>query len=150
MDSIEVARKITFDDPASPRVTAILKLQFHGPDSMMHAAFRSEPVGETMEVALPYRVHNHQHGALDDAVCQRRNTQRAQPAIRFRDIDAPDRLRAVCAVQQVHTQVCQMLIQRDLHALLVYSVYTRRMGATRRQYDPGGFGKPLPTGHEPQ
>src|SRR6218665_1334449 len=53
MNGVEVARQITFDDPASLRATAILKLYLHGADSMMHTAFRPEAIGQAMEVALP-------------------------------------------------------------------------------------------------
>jgi hypothetical protein len=43
-----------------------------------------------------------------------------------------------------------MAIQPGLHPSLVHSVNARRPGATRRQNDPGGFGKPFPIGNEPQ
>jgi hypothetical protein len=43
-----------------------------------------------------------------------------------------------------------MAIQPGLHPLLIYSVNARRSCATRRQNDPGGFGKPLPIGNEPK
>ena len=76
MNGVEVARQITFDDPAAPRrVRAVLKLQLHGTNGMMHAAFRPEAIGQAMEVAFPNRLHGHQHGALDNAVCQGRYTQ---------------------------------------------------------------------------
>lgn len=69
VDRVEVARQITFDDPAVPRPGAtILLLYLHRPDSVMHAAFRPEAVGEAMEAALPDRFHGHQHRALDDTV----------------------------------------------------------------------------------
>ena len=75
MDSIEVARQITFDDPTPPRSGAtILQLQLHRTDGMMHATFRPEAVGEAMEVAFPDRLHGHQHRALDNAVFQGRHT----------------------------------------------------------------------------
>jgi hypothetical protein len=77
MNGVEVARQITFNDPASLRATAILKLQLHGADSMVHAPLRPEAIGQAMEVAFPYRLHDHQHGALDNAVCQGRYTQRS-------------------------------------------------------------------------
>jgi hypothetical protein len=36
-----------------------------------------------MKIAFPDRLHGHQHRALDDAVGQGRNTQRASLAIGF-------------------------------------------------------------------
>ena len=96
VDRVEVARQITFDDPAAPRPGAIiLQLYLHGPDSVMHAAFRPEAIGEGMEVALPHRLHSHQHRTLDDAVFQGRDTQWTFLAIGFRNIDSPDWLRDV-------------------------------------------------------
>ncbi|GLS30897.1 site-specific DNA recombinase [Mesorhizobium albiziae] len=77
MNGVEVARQITFDDPASLRASAILKLYPHGTNSMVHAPLRPEAIGKTMEVALPNRLHSHQHGALDNTVCQGRYTQRS-------------------------------------------------------------------------
>ena len=55
MDSVEVARQITFDDPAALRVRAILQLHPHSANRMMNAAFRTEAVGTGVEVALPDR-----------------------------------------------------------------------------------------------
>ena len=60
-----------------------------------------------MEVAFPYRLHGHQHCALDNTVCQGRYTQRTQLAVCFRDIDPFDRLRAIGAHQKVGLQVIQ-------------------------------------------
>src|SRR5690606_21343310 len=37
-----------------------------------------------------------------------------------------------------------------LHPSLIHSVNARSSCATRRQNDPGGFGKPFPVGNEPQ
>ena len=77
MYRIEVAGQITFDDPAATLIGAILKLQPHGADSVMHTAFWPEAIGKAMEIAFPDRLHGHQHCALDNTVCQGRDTQRA-------------------------------------------------------------------------
>lgn len=131
MDGVEVARQITFDDPAAPRrIRSILKLQLHGANSMMHASLGPEAIGQTMEIALPYWLHGHQHGALDNTVCQGRYTQWSQLAIGFRDMDSLDRLGAIGALQQVCPQVGQMLIQSGLQPSLVHSVNALRSGAT--------------------
>ena len=44
MNSVEVARQITFDDPATLRATAILQLYLHGADGMMHASLRPKAI----------------------------------------------------------------------------------------------------------
>jgi hypothetical protein len=41
---------------------AILQLHPHCANSMMNTAFRTEAVGTGVEVALPDRLHGHQHG----------------------------------------------------------------------------------------
>jgi len=151
MNRIKIAREITLDDLAAPRPgIIILQLYLHGPDSMVRAAFRPEAVREAMKVAFPNRLHGHQHRALDDAVSQGRDTQWPSLAIRFRDTDSLDRLRVVLPRQQVRSQAFQLSRQTRLHPLLVYSVNARRIGATRRQHDPGSFGKPRPIGNEPE
>ena len=73
MDSVEVARQITFDDPAALRVRAILQLHPHGANCMMNTAFRAEAVGTGVEVALPDRLHGRQHRPLDNTVQQDRH-----------------------------------------------------------------------------
>ena len=45
-----------------------------------------EPVGEAEEVRLVDRIENLYHRALDNLVLQRRNAERALPAVRFRDV----------------------------------------------------------------
>ena len=75
MYGIEVARQITFYDPATSCFSAILKLYLHSTDRVMHAALRPEAIGKTVEVALPYWLHHHKHGTLDNTVYQGGNTQ---------------------------------------------------------------------------
>ena len=59
MNRIEVARKVTFDDPATFRFLTVRQLKFHGADGVVYAAFWPEPIGETMEVAFPNGLHDH-------------------------------------------------------------------------------------------
>ena len=73
MDSVEVARQITFDDPASLRVRAILQLQPHCANRMVNTAFGTKAIGAGVEVALPDRLHGHQHRPLDNTVQQDRD-----------------------------------------------------------------------------
>lgn len=150
MDSVEVARQITFDDPAALLLRAILQLHPHCTNRMMNTALGTEAVGASVEVALPDRLHGHQHRPLDDAVQQDRYTQRSQLAVGLRDIDSLDRRWAVSAVQQGHAQPIQMTLQNGSKSSLVHSVKTRCMGAFRRQDDPGGLSKPIPVGDEPE
>ena len=74
MDGVEVARQITFDDPAALRVRAILQLHPHCTNRMMNTAFGAEAVGTRVEVTLPNRLHGHQHRPLDNAVQQDRHS----------------------------------------------------------------------------
>ena len=89
--SIQVGSQITFDDPAPHLIRSILQLELYGPDSVMHAALRPEPIGQAMEVALPDRFHHHEHGALHDTIPKTRDTQWPLLAVGFRDVDAPCR-----------------------------------------------------------
>jgi len=68
MDRIEIAGQIAFYHPATDRMGAILQLKFHGPNRVMHATLRPETIGETMKIALPNRLHCHQHRTLHDPV----------------------------------------------------------------------------------
>src|ERR1700677_4618622 len=53
---------------------------------------RPEPVGEAEEVRLVDRIENLYHRALDNLVFQRRDTERALPSVRFRDVGTQRRL----------------------------------------------------------
>jgi len=54
VDSVEVARQITFDDLAPLRVRAILQLQPHGANRMVNTAFGSETIGTGVEIARAF------------------------------------------------------------------------------------------------
>src|SRR4249920_276201 len=125
MDSVEVARQITFDDPAALRVRAILQLHPHSANRMMNTAFRAEAIGTGVKVALPDRLHGHQHRPLDNTVQQGRYTQWSQLAVGLRDMDSLDRCRTVSAIQQGHSHPLQMMVQIGSKSSLVHSVKTR-------------------------
>lgn len=147
MDSVEVARQITFDDPAPLRVRGILRLHPHCTNRVMNTAFGTEAVGTRVEVALPDRLHGHQHRPLDDAVQQDRY---AQLAVGLRDMDSLDRRWAASAVQQRHAQPIQMALQNSSKSSLVHSVKSWCIGALRRQDSSGRLSKPIPVGDEPE
>ena len=64
-------------------------------ESLMRVPSRPEAVGEAEEVDLVDGAQHLGDRALDDLVLQRRHAERALPAIGFRDVDAPNRLRPV-------------------------------------------------------
>ncbi len=70
-------------------------------------------------------------------------------ATRFGNIDPFDWLGAVGARQKFRPQTIQIVIQIVLQVLLIHSVNARRSGATGRQNNAGGLGKPDPIGDEP-
>ena len=122
MDRIKVACQITFDNPAAPgRIGSILKLYLHGADGMMHAPFRPEAIGKPMEIAS-------QIGSM--AISMARWTMRPSgskyPVVvachwilgyGYASLDG-----AIAPLQQLYSQVIQMLIQSDLKSLLIHSV----------------------------
>src|SRR5690606_6889432 len=101
MNSIEVAGKVALDYPASGDTlfTTILQLKLHRANRMVYATGRSEAIGSRVEIALPYRLHRHQHGPLHDPVPQARNAERPELTVRFRYIHASCRQRTVRARQ---------------------------------------------------
>ncbi|GAA6537323.1 hypothetical protein HC457_23060 [Escherichia coli] len=40
-----------------------------------------------MKITLPYRLHRHQHGPLNNTIPQRGDTQWSQFAVAFRDVN---------------------------------------------------------------
>lgn len=83
MDRVEVARQISFDDPAALQVRAILQLHPHCTNRMMNTALGTEAVGARVEVALPDRLDGRQHRPLDDAAQQDRYTRWSQLSVRL-------------------------------------------------------------------
>jgi len=103
-------------------IGAILKLQPHGADSVMHTAFWPEAIGKAMEIAFPDGLHSHQHCALNNPIRQGRDTQWTQLAVRLWNINPFYRLRTIPACQKFDPQLIQMSIQNALQALLIHSV----------------------------
>ncbi|SLV57374.1 Uncharacterised protein [Klebsiella pneumoniae] len=53
----------------------------------MDTAFRPEAIRECMKITLPDRLHRHQHGPLNNTITQCGDTQWAQFAVAFRDVN---------------------------------------------------------------
>jgi hypothetical protein len=148
VDRVEIARQISFDDPAAFRSGPVLQLQLHGTNCVVHTTFGPEAIGTAMKITLPNRFHDHEHSALDNAVSQGWDTQGSQLAVGFQDIDTLYRLRAIGPLQQVIAQLDQMIFQVPLQLLLVYSIDTRSGSTTRCQHNPGCLCKPFPISNE--
>jgi hypothetical protein len=73
---------------------------------------RSEPVGEAEEVRLVDRVQHLHQRPLDDLVLERRDAERPLPAVGFRDVLPPRRLRPVAAAHHAAVQVADVAIER--------------------------------------
>jgi len=67
----------------------------HFPQRLMAPAPLPEPVRAVEEVRLIDRLQYPRHPALDDFVFHRGDAERAHLPVRFRDVDAPDRLRLI-------------------------------------------------------
>ena len=147
---VEVAGQITFDHPAPPRIGAVLQLQFHRADGVMHTALRPETIRETMKVALPNRLHDHEHSSLHDPISESRNAQRSLFAIGFRKIDTLGRLRLIRAGQQLGSDRLQLKREFRFHRVFTYSIDARCVGATRRQRHASRLLQPGPVGNYPQ
>ena len=87
MDLVEVAGEVALDYPATNSIGTILQLKPHGADRVVHTTFRSEPIRETMKVALPDGVHCHEHGTLHKTVAQRRSPAAGQKEVALYCVD---------------------------------------------------------------
>jgi len=70
VNSVKVIGQITFNYPATNRTlfVTILQLKLDRSYRMVDAAFGSEAVGKPMKIALPYRLHRHQHRSFHDSI----------------------------------------------------------------------------------
>jgi len=86
---VEVARQIPFDYPSGGASSVVvLELHFHGSYGLVNASAGPESVGQSVEVALPYGIHGHEHCPLHDSVLERRYPQRSEFAVGLPDVDA--------------------------------------------------------------
>src|ERR1035441_168515 len=97
MNGVKVAGQIAFYYPATHQTltVTILQLELDRSDRMVNAAFGSEAVGKPMKIALPNRLHRHQHRPLHDSIAQTRYTQGPQFLLvtRFTNFHTPRRSR---------------------------------------------------------
>jgi hypothetical protein len=78
------------------------------PQGILGAAARPEAEARRVEPRLKNGLQHELDRRLDDAVLHRGNPQRPHPAIPFRDLDAPDRRRAVISRPQRSRQLRQI------------------------------------------
>jgi hypothetical protein len=73
---IEVTGQVAFYDPAPGHTlfAPILQLKLHRSYRMVNAALGSEAVRKPMKIALPDRLHRHQHCPFHDSIPQTRDS----------------------------------------------------------------------------
>ena len=91
IDSIEELLQVDVHDPAMARGNMLLRARHR----LMGRAVRPEAEAVLGERRVPVHLQDLQHRLLDKAVEYRRNTELADTAARFRDLDTPHRLRPV-------------------------------------------------------
>jgi hypothetical protein len=76
VDGVKVAGQIAFNDPAADHtlLAPILQLKLDRSYRMVDAALGSEAVGKPMKIALPDRLHRHQHRPFHDSIPQTRDS----------------------------------------------------------------------------
>jgi hypothetical protein len=82
---------------------------------IMRAASRPEPIREPEEVLLVDRVEHRSRRSLDDLVLQRRDRERALPAVRFWDVNPP---RRQCPIRSP-LDPCMQILKPALKVCLV-------------------------------
>lgn len=99
MDGLKVTGQVALDQPATCRsvLITVLQLQFDRSYRMVHTPGGPEPIGRSMEVTLPDRLHGPQHRSLDHSIPQTGDPEGPHRAVRFWDVDAPCGLRLVAA-----------------------------------------------------
>ncbi len=90
-------------------------------DRLMGVLARTEPIRAVQEVGLKDRLEDQQHRRLNDPVFDGGNTQRSQPAVRFRDGHAFDRLGPVAFGAEFFVQ----LVEEDGRARAIDDVLAR-------------------------
>ena len=98
---VEVRLQIRVVDLSKPGVDIVTDRV----DRLMSVSSWTKPKRAVQEVGLKDRLE-YQHGRrLNDPVFDRGNSQRSHPAVRFRDIDAFDRLRSVAVGAKLFMQL---------------------------------------------
>jgi hypothetical protein len=87
------------------------------------AACRAEPIRESEEVFLVDRIEHRDDRTLDDLVLQRRDSQRALPAVRLRYEPAPNGQCPVRAAMDSFIQRLKLCLQIRLVVLPCHAVH---------------------------
>ena len=88
---LELRLQIRVIDLAKPRVDMVTDRV----DRLVSVSSWTKPKRAVQEVSLKDRLNHQQHHGLNDPVSDSWNSQRSLPAVRFRDINAFDRLRTI-------------------------------------------------------
>jgi hypothetical protein len=91
----------------------------------MLAAPRSKPVGESPKIFLVYLVEDRHHGALDDLVFQRRDSQRSLLPVGLRYVDSFGGHRPVRSAVDPAVQIFQSILQPGLILFPCHAVHAR-------------------------
>lgn len=97
VDPIEETFEVDVHDPG----VALADVLLGSPDGLVGVAARPEAIAVVRKRGLPERAQDLSDRLLDDAIEDRRNTQRADSAVGLRDLNAPHRRGAVAAVQEL-------------------------------------------------
>src|SRR3954447_25404378 len=125
MHGIKVAGKIALNNPASRHTlfAPVLQLQLYRTYRMVNTAGWSEAVGGTVKVALPDRLHRHEHCPLHNPIPKIGYTQRPELAVRLRNVDSSCRQRRVGARHQLNAYGRKLVVEIALHDLFIGPVY---------------------------
>ncbi len=109
-------------------------LRVRHPGSRIPAGSRSSSVGTSLQRSARGQLHCRLH----DAVVDRWDAQRSGPAIAFRDLDPPDRLRLVAAIPQCRRKLGEIQFRMRFEPLDALAIHTR--GAfVAQDFLPGRF-----------
>jgi hypothetical protein len=117
-DAVEVALEVGVDHEG----VTVLDQPVHFAQRVMAAASRPEAVALRTERRLEDRFDDELHRRLDDAVLDRRDTQRPRPAIALGDVNPSDGLRPIRVFPQRPRQLGQIRLRPrrepfDAHAI---------------------------------
>ncbi len=135
MNRVKVARQITLDDPTTCRRSLRIvpqQLEFHGSNRMMDTATWPKSIGRGMKVAFPNGFHHHEHRALDDAVAQSGDTQRAPFSVFLRNVHPASRVGLIGAGQKLLADVREFLGQMRFHLAFPNAINVMRAASASR------------------
>src|SRR3954467_11157332 len=92
----------------------------------MSRASGPEPIAGGREGRVPLRLQHLHHRLLDKAIEHRRNAERTRTARRFRDLNAPHRLRLVGALEELVPDLGPVVFQVGGQILDGHAIKARR------------------------